>query len=179
MARAAIKFNWRQVDRGWNSLRRVANSIEHRDSYVKVGVLDEGKGSEVRDGGLTNAELVVVHEFGSSDGRIPERSFVRSTLAAERENYVRLLADLLRGIYDQRLTVEKALNVLGARMATDIKKRVTAGEPIPPPNAPSTEAHKRRGKSGVIRTLVDTGRMIAAVSWLVVLQGSARAGGEH
>jgi len=48
--------------------------------YVKVGVLSaKNNRDNDDDSGMTNAKLAAVHEFGSRDGRIPERSFLRLT----------------------------------------------------------------------------------------------------
>ncbi len=81
---------------------------------------------------------------------------------------MRLLAQLLASAVLGRRTVEQVFNLMGLTLSTDIKKAVTSGTPIPPPNAPSTARRKRRGKAGIIRTLIDTGRMVASVSWAYV-----------
>ena len=76
---------------------------------------------------------------------------------------------LLGHIVDGKLTVDKALNVLGAKYSAEVKNTVTQGEQIQPPNAPSTLARKmaktRAGAANAVRTLIDTGRMIGAVTW--------------
>lgn len=164
MPKAAIKFGFREVDKGWNALRQSMKSLEQNKSYVKIGVLDDGKGAEIRDGGLSNAEIAAIHEFGSADGRIPERSFVRSTWEAKESEYLAMMKKLVRGVYEGKMSVEKALNVAGARIANDIKNRVTQGPGIPPPLAASTIARK-----GSSRPLIDTGRMINSLAWKVVL----------
>lgn len=127
------------------------------DLSVKIGAF----GDDSRDG-IDNAALVAIHEFGSSDGRIPERSFIRSTFGANAETYVRGLKRLLERILDGRMTLVQALDVMGSKISTDIKNRVTQGEHIPPPNAPSTIERK-----GSDRPLVDTGRMINSITWKV------------
>src|SRR4051812_36975227 len=47
-----------------------------------------GSGAKVApppsEGGMTNAEIALVNEFGSQDGRVPERSFIRSTFDRNR-----------------------------------------------------------------------------------------------
>lgn len=149
-------------------------------AHVKVGVLEgSAKGSEKRDGGLSNAELAAVHEFGTADGRIPERSFLRSTFGANHAKYIENLKTLIVKIVEGQMSLEQAFNILGARIASDIQKRITAGDPIPPPNTPETIARKvNKGKwnkrkkngglndfAGTVRTLVDTGRMVASITW--------------
>lgn len=169
-----MKVTSRERDTGWKDFQALVKSIKKDAHRIKVGVLDDGgAGSEVRDGGYSNAEIAAIHEFGSADGRIPERSFIRSTFEANREKYQANLKTLLRQVLDGKQTIPNAFNLIGARIAADIKKRVTTGAPIPPPNAPAVAARKARlGKNGgVVRTLVDTGRMIASVTW-AYLKGS-------
>jgi hypothetical protein len=161
-----------EKDRGWKEFAAFIADIKRDQPHVKVGVLDDGgKGSDDH-GGFTNAQLAAIHEFGSEDGTIPERSFIRSTLTANIQEYKRILTKIVRGIYMRKLTPERGLGLLGAQVAADIKKRVTTGDEVPPPNAPSTLARKeklrRKGSKGLPRTLVDTGRMIGSVSWAVV-----------
>lgn len=165
------------VDHGFRQLGETLKALKD-GSHVKVGVLDDGgAGSEQREGSLSNAQIAAIHEFGSSDGRIPERSFIRSTFNEKRAEYVGDLKTLLLAVVKNTMTLEKALDILGAKIAADIKNRVTAGAPIPPPNAPSTAARKvgkgrglKRGVQGpvFVRTLIDTGRMIASVTWAYV-----------
>jgi len=47
-----------------------------RDYYVDVGIL----GQERAPNGMTLAGIGAVHEFGSKDQKIPERSFIRAPL---------------------------------------------------------------------------------------------------
>ena len=47
--------------------------------YVKVGIL----GNSQHEGGTTNAEIGVVHEFGNKEGTIAPRSFLRMPLQHE------------------------------------------------------------------------------------------------
>lgn len=142
---------------------------------VYVGVLDSGKGSEDR-GGLTNGMLAVIHEFGQ--GRSPARPWISATFDRVRARTERNARVLVERILDGAIGVEQALGVIGATFAADIKATVVGGEQIPPPNAPSTLERKlaktRAGSSGDPRTLVDTGRMLGAVSWLVDMLGSRR-----
>lgn len=177
MGRSAIKVKVVETDYGFRRVMEVAKLLRERDVHVKVGVLEEtAAGGEQREGGVSNAELAAIHEFGTPDGHIPERSFMRSTMDANKATYLENLKTLITRIVLGQITVDRAFNILGAKIAADIKKRVTTGEGIPPPNAPSTVARKRRrgawngkqGATGAIRTLIDTGRMIGSITWTVM-----------
>lgn len=190
MARVRAKFALRDIDRGWQSLRREAGRIaEERGMYAKAGMLgakaaeehpDEGGGK-----GLTNVELLAVHEFGVP-GHIPERSVVRASFDANRATYLAQLRALVGRWYDRagRLPLRQALGIMGLKMVSDQRARVTQGSGIPPPNAPSTIARKLRKGAWKRQTpaqqqaamaaglgprpLVDTGRMVGALTHEVV-----------
>lgn len=163
----------KEVDRGWKGLLDALRVYKSDNVHVKVGFLDDGgKGSEDH-GGLTTAELAGVHEFGTEDGHIPARSFVGSTFEANRDRYRDDLAKCLVSVLSAKITMEQAFNIMGARMANDIKRAVTSGAGIAPALAESTIASREHGGT---RPLVDTARMIGAITWEVVLNGAKGAG---
>lgn len=164
-------------DRGWKRMLRGVELLADK-SYAKVGIIGALAGGLHKPGeALTVAEIASVHEFGTQPGvipAIPERSFIRRTFDEQREALASDAARLVALILDGKIDVEKALGILGMKLASEIKKRVTTGPEIPPPNAPSTKARKAaKGNTTGLppRTLVDTGRMIGAVTWAVVMGG--------
>ena len=155
-------------DKGWRRLQALAKSLAADDVHVRVGVLDDGRaGSEIREDGITTGQLAVAMEFGTA--RIPARSWVGLTFDKARGEVQSDMQRLLGHIVGGELTVDKALNVLGAKYSAAVKNTVTHGEQIQPPNAPSTLARKlaktREGAANGVRTLIDTGRMVGAVTW--------------
>lgn len=131
-------------------------------AYVKVGVLEANGSNEVEGGGLTMAELAAIHEYGAPKAGIPARSFIRRTFA-ESEGAEALRAFMVRtarGLIQEKLEVNQALNQLGAFAQNLIKKRIK--EHIPPPLKPATI--KRKGSS---TPLVDTGQLINSITWEV------------
>lgn len=155
-------------DKGWRRLQALAKSLAADDVHVRVGVLDDGRaGSEIREDGITTGQLAVAMEFGTA--RIPARSWVGLTFDKARGEVQSDMQRLLGHIVGGELTVDKALNVLGAKYSAAVKNTVTQGEQIQPPNAPSTIARKlaktRKGASNAVRTLIDSARMVGAVTW--------------
>ena len=169
--------------------------LSNGGAYVKVGFIEEGPGGQEHSNGMSHGEIAMVHEFGSPTMNIPERPFVGPSIVENESTYVRMLTRLIKAVISSvrplhgaalaawksggmrprtSMTLERALGLLGLQASTDIKKRVTQGEPISPPNAPSVAARKQRMGAGVVRTLVDTGRMIAAVSWAVFIGSSEK-----
>lgn len=182
-------------DRGWAEMLRRAEAIRGR-SYVRVGVLSDSKkgGLHVPGAKLTVAEIAAVHEFGTTDGKIPARSFIRSTFDEQRPALQALAAQLVtKLLFDPAMTAERALGLLGLALASKIRAKIVDGAGVPPPNAPRTALAKaRKGKTGrffkrdpkdlggalaqagalaAVRPLVDTGRLANSISWSVVQFG--------
>ena len=188
-------------DHGWKRLISLAEAMKG-GSYARVGVLaDEAAGGlherdpvTGRSLPLTVAELAAVLEYGTQDGHIPSRPFLRMTFDAQVDELARMAKLCVLKILTGDLTVGQSLGMLGAQLAAEVKKTVTAGPEVPPHNAESTLARKlakgawnKRGKAQRSkreggaelgpRTLVDTGRMIGAVTWQVIMGGVARGMG--
>lgn len=172
-------------------LSNVLQSVSSDRSYVKAGLLGPKAttarkappGSPVSQKQPNNVELGIIHEYGTRT--IPARPFIGPAFARNRKEYIRLLGKLVRAsVYSGNMTYLRALGIVGAKMAADMKKYVTAGPQIPPPNAPKTLERKiargqwkRRkkladGDAPPPRTLVDTGRMVGAITWGVVPRSS-------
>lgn len=142
---------------------------------------------------MTNVELGIIHEFGT--GRIPARPFIGPAFAKNRASYIQTLKTLVKlSVYSGKMSYDRALGIMGLRMAADMKNYVTAGPPIPPPNAPKYFQEKvekgywKRAKRNQSlqkrnkpvpegpplppRTLVDTGRMVNSITHAVVLRST-------
>lgn len=163
----------RETDRGLRRLRE-AWRLASGTTTVKVGLIEGGRERDPADG-VTNAQLGAIHEFGSSN--VPARPWLLPAIKKNHDKYVATIRTIATQILAGKMTTVRGLNLLGAMAATDVKNYVTQGTPIPPPNAPSTLWRKVKGARGMdrldaavgqVRTLVDTGRMIGAVTWRVV-----------
>lgn len=143
--------------RAWKALERRLSAVDQ--ARVKVGVV--GAAAEADHGdGISTGELAAIHEFGAPGANIPERSFIRRTFLTKRTEIAAVCAKLAKGIVAGKIEPERALNVLGAFCSTEVKKTITEGAGVPPPLQPETIARK-----GSDRPLVDTGRLLNAISW--------------
>lgn len=208
--RVTGKFSAKRIDRGLDRIRNVLSSIETDRSYAKAGVMGKEAvaprpaepGEEEGAERLTNVKLATIHEFGAPSRGIPERSFIRAPFAQHREEYIELLAALVKAaVYEGRMPYTKALRIVALKMATDMKLHVTTGPGVQPPNAPATIERKikkglwnlearnakrrKQGKPLIAqkdlpnpRALVDTGRLVGSITWAVVVKDTAdiRAG---
>lgn len=135
-----------------------------RGAYVKVGVM---AGSKHRDPGGGVSDLVTVaaaNEFGTDDGHIPERSFLRSTFDEEEERLVQIAAAQHAQIGQGKQSVEQALALMGEYFQAKVVAKIHS-HPAPA-NAPSTI--KRKGSSG---TLVNSGQLAQSIRYAVVGKG--------
>ncbi len=153
----------------WERLQRTLklNSKAAQESVVKVGIIASKGGDEPVEGGdITMIELAAIHEFGSPAAGIPQRSFIRSTFVREANVMGEICGKLVTQVI-QGMPLERALGLLGAwgvaQVKNTIKNRQTTG--------PENQANKPRtiAKKGSSLPLVDTGRLINAMTWLVHL----------
>jgi hypothetical protein len=200
------KFSVTSIDRGLGRIRTQLKNLQTDKSYVKAGLM--GKASKPRDNAresrknkvpapLTNVQLGIIHEFGTS--KIPARPFIRPAFEKQKAVYLELLKRMVRdSIYAGKMPYTRALGIIGAKMAADMKNYVTQGPQIPPPNqgypdggywlekvergywkaadrarrAAKKNKPVREGPQLPPRTLVDTGRMIGSLTFGVVARGT-------
>ena len=149
-------------DRGWQQIRKeMCRTTEGVN--VAVGILADW--AERREGEFDNVDVGTVHEFGSTDGRIPERSFIRKTIDTNTAKYAALAATLIRQVFGLTMKRGRALKILGTKIKADIQRRIVEG--IPPPLSDETiEARERKGRPST-KPLVDTGQLKASIDFEV------------
>jgi phage gpG-like protein len=153
-------------DRLWRELRRKVIEMGAEGAHVKIGVLSS-KGGEQLEGGITMLELAAIHEFGSPTAGIPERSFIRFTMRNRKDEIAAQITKVAKAFVADKVTLEQGLGVLGAWAAGAVKKSITSKE-IKQDLKPETIARK-----GSSTALVDTGRLLQAITWQVQLRGAA------
>jgi hypothetical protein len=126
------------IDRGWDGLVEMVSDI--RDAGVEVGLFDEDGVHPHSPEGLTIAEIGAIQEFGTDDGHIPERSWLRSTYDEKASQFADEAERVAVAVIDRRLTVNQGLTVMGAAQVGEVKR--TINNFTTPPNAPATIAKK-------------------------------------
>lgn len=122
------------------------------------------------DSEFTNPQIGAVHEFGS--GRIPERSFLRSTVDSGKpmDFAEQVSAKVARG----QMTADRAAQQIGVVTVGEVKQTIAAK--IPPPL--SEQTIKRRLEKGAhggglaslgnsTTPLVDTGQLVQSIQYRV------------
>jgi hypothetical protein len=174
-------------DLGFDRIMRDLETLgSGADVYVGIRQAKGEKPAGLRkaDGTVTNsdatiAEIATWNEFGvtveTDDGdqvKIPERSFLRSTMDENVERYTDLMGRQLGQVIDGEQTPKGAFKILGAAGVRDVQMKIRKG--VAPANAPSTIARK-----GSSKPLIDTGRMRQSIDYQVDMGGKeAATGGE-
>lgn len=150
----------RDVDRGWRKVRR---EVIKPTQYVTVGI----HGSEdARDGEIGNVALMAIHEFGSESAGIPERSVIRHTIDTNITAYRRLVHTIGQQIYNGRISVGQGLNLIGLKVAADMRGTISRTPGGWPALQDATVASRQFGGS---KPLLDRGELQKSIKHKVSL----------
>ena len=131
-------------------------ALSRQPEQVKVGL---PQGSSSYPDGTPVVLVGAVNEFGSADGNIPERSFLRSTVIREKNNFIKFWrSEHAREILLGEESAAQVLGLLGQMAEGEVKRTITVlSEPA---NKESTI--KQKGSSN---PLIDTGLMRQSISY--------------
>lgn len=146
--------------RGGNQLAKKLRQIQDRLTSKKRVLVGLPASSGVYEDGAPLVVIGAVHEFGSANGRIPERSFLRVPLRQNADNLKKGFASLAGKVSRGEISAFQMLDQIGARAAGYCKEAIEAG--IQPPNAESTI--KRKGSA---TPLIDKGILRNAITHVV------------
>lgn len=145
--------------------------VRERDGGVK-GVKDRTKPGGLKVGlvaglgehpnsedGMTIVEVGAVNEFGAPG--VPERPFLRTTIAQYHGEYASMIKQMLADIITGKKSFTQAVGILGVKAQADVVSTINNWDD--PPNSPETI--DRKGSS---QPLVDTGIMKKSINWEVV-----------
>lgn len=152
----------------WDKIRGEVRKLER--AHAKIGVLQSKGGNAERDG-ITMIELAAIHEFGSPNAGIPERSFLRSTFRVHRRQELLALVTKLAGqVTSGNMTTKRALGILGQWGAAAVKNTIRSKQTIgmTDPGARQELLQSTIDRKGSSTPLIDTGRLINTISYEVV-----------
>ena len=140
-----------------NALNRIAKIVSAL-SRLKIDVGFFGGEKNNKDE-LTLATVAKINEYGSLDGKIPARPFMRMTLSRNNQFRGELKSALKESYYDVN-NVSGPSTKFGINAMQEMQREFTIGEFIK--NSPSTI--KKKNSS---RPLMDMGQLRRAVSWRI------------
>lgn len=136
------------VDKGMDSFLKEIMELEKNPS-VKIGVMQE---EASRSDELDNVSLMSIHEFGSSDGKIPQRSIIREGTDSNVDNAFALEVKEYDKTIRGKSTINKMVQKTGVFMEGEFKRRFN--KKYLTPNAPETIRKKKSDTP-----LIDTGQL--------------------
>lgn len=139
-----------------NKAIKELEKIAKQKSQVLVGLPKDA--SPYPDG--TSVIMVgLVHEFGSSDGKIPERSFLRAALDENKAELLKFWKDgAAKAVLTLEKNPEKLLAMIGQMMQAAVQQKIVNVKT--PANAISTVVNKKSSNP-----LIDTGHMRQSIRW--------------
>jgi len=110
---------------------------------------------------ISVAEKAIFNEYGSNNGRVPPRPFMRQTVGLTHETLKALKAGLISRIYRKVTDARGAMGTIGEWYSDQIRYTITtAGTFVP--NAISTIERK-----GSTKPLIDTKQMMNSITYKV------------
>jgi len=110
----------RSPEQALRELERISRVFGRGPNGVKVGL---PQGSNDYPDGTSVIMVGAVHEFGSS--RVPERSFLRSTVIEKKRDYKALFRKLTFKIVKGDMDARTALGLIGLAVQTDVQDKIT------------------------------------------------------
>ena len=121
--------------------------------WVGVGVQEETK--DRQDPRVDNPTVALVNEFGTAT--VPERSFLRATMDARKNDIARIRNAMLKDVIEGKKSPKAGLDIFGAWLAAAVRRTIV--DKADPPNAPATIA-----KKGFDDPLIHTKQLLNAVT---------------
>jgi hypothetical protein len=136
-------------------LNKILKSLSDKDILVGVP-----RDAPAYPDGTSVAQVAAKHEFGSAVDAIPERSFLRTAIAENTDNYIKMASKGGKKVVDGTLSMDNLLSLIGLQAETDVRDKIT--NLTEPPLSPRTVA-KRKDKSD--NPLVDTGHLRRSIRY--------------
>lgn len=152
--------------------KRAIDQLKHlaEGQEVVAGITGD-KATESVDKDFRLVDVAAVHEFGSLNRHIPQRSFLRATVDAERAKIQDMVAAVTKKCGLGQISPAQALDQLGLGLVGMIRARIRRG--IPPPLKPATIAAKAKdGGTAKNTPLIRTGRLINSITHVVRRAGT-------
>lgn len=169
-----MSFKVIDTDNGFKAF--VTNLEDASRSRVLIGAVGD-RGDDIHpDAGITNAELLGIHEFGADvkngfgrgiNIKIPQRKPIRGTADANRAKYERHLEAIIAkmALLPRATDVESELRALGERVRGDVIDRIKEG--LTPDLKPRTKRQKQL-EGWPTTPLIRTGQLIGSIDVEVV-----------
>jgi hypothetical protein len=151
----------KDIDYGWKRLKRDFKLLNN--SYTKVGVSSNKMRTTEKGEPITMVQVAAINEFGTKDGRIPPRPFLRNAFDKNVKNINTFKKKLVTKLINRETSPKKALALLGEFITNKVKTEIRNLKY--PPNALSTIL-----KKGSDNPLIDEGQLIQSIEHIEVIR---------
>lgn len=160
----ARKSKVTDTDKGWRNIVEELTLFAKSDVYIGLNEGNFPKHLDENDQvGISMAAIGAVHEFGSRDGRIPARPWLRSAVDSQRKQISDAIGDVYSEIVKQVRTATVGLNRLGLLGVNIVRTyMLVTGPAIWLALSPVTVDAK-----GSDKPLVDTGQLVGSVTYVI------------
>lgn len=181
--RIRSKIRTKVIDHGYKAIIRELKVLEN-EPCIKVGLPKESDKTkeEYKDGdaGTTVLDVGVWHEFGTET--LPERSWLRSSHDAQLSEMNALIKRVYIAVIEGRITVSRALGIMGIIAEKNTKKFISDNKVQPPSkkgdfslvkfgkvsNA-NSKAPVKETKRTSFKTLIDTAQLLNSITFVKVM----------
>lgn len=139
--------------------------IESLSKYsIEIGVISEDTGrKETISYGITNAELMQIHENGSPIKNIPARPVLDLTIMWTEQHLIkRVLDSIIEGVFEKdwgKVEIERELSRMCIRMENHAREIIYDNDGTLAPNSPQV-AKRKKGN----HPLFDTGQLARSIT---------------
>lgn len=158
MAKVSASVRIKSVDSGF--ARLLENVYRGEKPRIHVGIMAKDGAKPHGEDEITVAEIAAIHEYGLGDA--VERSFLRAWFGKHQDQVREALRRQTALVIEGKLDRYNALAQMGAWIAGEIQRYISANQVKPPTSA---ETNERKGST---TTLVDDGILKSAISFSVV-----------
>lgn len=146
MANNSIRFTVKVEDRGelWSSIKRKVESLKTKDVAVSAGLYSLVGNST--DPNTNIAYRGIIQEFGTANGHIPSRSFIRTAFDENIEKIFNKSAKSFRKNLMSGTDYSMMLSDIGSTMEKIIKNRISDSSKYQP-LAPETIRKRKRKRA--------------------------------
>lgn len=149
----------------------VSRVLKASATSLNVGIVGAEANREHPGTNITMGEVALINEYGTDNGHIPPRRFMRETFEKSARALGNSLGIAMRRVIELRHSAESALAMVGAHAVRAIQSTIDGY--VGPANAPSTVDRK-----GFDHPLIDTRELRNAMSFELVREsGNVEAGG--
>jgi len=148
------------VDFGWARILRSVHYFNDHDVYVGI---NENNADKSDNDGISVAGYGSVHEFGSDDGIVPARPWLRPAVDANIEEVGDRTQQILVNIYDGKSSVKRDLNRFGLWGVKIVKDYIMNTGPDLWPDL-MDETIDRKGST---RMLIDHRVMFRSITYVI------------